>query len=272
MVAVKLCYPFDSIERHAKDPSDTACLTIDWDSWCKAQRDYDKSTKADRPFSPGTEINVTEYDVCGMSDPEIDDYLDWYEATWIENEGRKITSRSLPQDLLDMFPISRQDDWETTNAESRSTPPMTASEALPQTARILRNNWVIRGIISEEGGNDDKSPVARLGSYHKQYLHAGELPPHAKTFFEATARLAGLSVSTLVRAVYRLEIAIDQRRSQPSRMDTSKGSMSVGSEVVEDDPLAATHQDLGKTSSTENDDAAAVESTSIPTDEAYTVG
>jgi len=44
----------------------------------------------------GDEIKITDMDVLGMDEKKIDDYLDWYQRTWIDDRNAK----SMPFPIL----------------------------------------------------------------------------------------------------------------------------------------------------------------------------
>ena len=49
----------------------------------------------------GDEIKVTDADVLGMSEKKIDDYLDWYQRTWIDDRDPKsMCSLISPESLI----------------------------------------------------------------------------------------------------------------------------------------------------------------------------
>ncbi|KAJ9636775.1 hypothetical protein H2199_007769 [Coniosporium tulheliwenetii] len=65
----------------------TGLVRVDWDAWESAQREYEEGRE--RPGRLGFEdaMRVGEEEVFGMTDVQMDDYLDWYEDTWVEQEA-----------------------------------------------------------------------------------------------------------------------------------------------------------------------------------------
>lgn len=44
----------------------------------------------------GEEIKITDADVMKMSGKQMDDYLDWYQRTWIDDRNPKSMSLDIP--------------------------------------------------------------------------------------------------------------------------------------------------------------------------------
>ena len=95
VIATKLSQPFDNIPRDHESDADPTSVKIDWGKW----RQIMAEPPSDR-LRRGEEIKVTDLDVFSMNDKKLDDYLDWYQRTWIDDQGPKsmpfyiISSRS----------------------------------------------------------------------------------------------------------------------------------------------------------------------------------
>jgi RNA polymerase I-specific transcription initiation factor RRN7 len=77
-------HPFDNIPRIPTNAGEPATMKLDWDDWMK--------TMAEEPpegLKKGKEILITENDVIDMNDLKVDDYLDWYQKTWIDERDAK---------------------------------------------------------------------------------------------------------------------------------------------------------------------------------------
>jgi RNA polymerase I-specific transcription initiation factor RRN7 len=84
VVATKLSQPFDSITRYPENESDPSTLQIDWLKWAQ--------TIAKSPSNGlrrGQETLVTDADVSRMTEKQMDDYLDAYQRTWIDDRDPK---------------------------------------------------------------------------------------------------------------------------------------------------------------------------------------
>lgn len=96
-------------------------------------------------------------------------------------------------------------------------------------------------ILRRPNPNTD-SDVPRPGSQYKRYRWESDLPEMARPFYETVAKVAGISLHTLVRAVFETEMKIsrwqeDRRRrevhGEPLDMGMSDGE-SEGDEDMSD--------------------------------------
>lgn len=84
VIATKLAHPFDDIIRVPETMIDSSALRLDWEAWQQIMTE--EPTKA---FRKGEEAKVTEMDALTMSEKKLDDYLDWYQRTWIDDKDPK---------------------------------------------------------------------------------------------------------------------------------------------------------------------------------------
>ncbi len=202
VIATKLYHPFDGDRnpRHARSLTDPAALTIDWAAWVSAQQDQDARLHPEGNLLRGSEINVTEEDVMKMTGEELDQYMDFYERTFIDEERAKTKSRGLPEQLLDMFPTGRLDGSspaEYTYKEQEEKEETFREKTLDAVTGSLK----LRAITSEDSGD----PVPRIGSFYKRYRKVEDLDGCARVFHEKVAQIAGIKVETLLLAVGQLE-------------------------------------------------------------------
>ena len=205
VVAVKLYHPFDNLQRALISSTEMGLLTIDWDIWRDAQKEYDEGTNADGLPVRDKDINMTEQDVFSMSALQMDDYLDWYEKTWVDDEDKG--RQTLPEQLLNMFPTGRLDGSSAPNADVNEGIRMNVNGVLNKlelTQRYLK----VRDVVSEVSEGNHSKPVRRIGSLYKRYRQVEDLTAQAKAFYEAAAGIAGISLSTLVKAVYKMETSL----------------------------------------------------------------
>lgn len=93
VIATKLSQPFDSINRYTESESDPNTVQINWSKW--AQTIVEPPSDG---LKRGQEIHVTDADVFGMSEKQIDDYLDFYQRTWSDDRDPKSMYFHLFQD------------------------------------------------------------------------------------------------------------------------------------------------------------------------------
>lgn len=81
VISTKLTQPFDNIIRTPEDATDASALKLDWDEWRSL-----KAQEASKRLKRGEEVHVAEEDVFNMSGEKLDDYLDWYQNTWMDEK------------------------------------------------------------------------------------------------------------------------------------------------------------------------------------------
>ena len=84
VIATKLGHPFDDIVRHPESESDPTTVKVDWRKWQEIMID-----KTPEGLRRGDEIHVEDTDVASMTEKQIDDYLAWYQRTWIDGAEPK---------------------------------------------------------------------------------------------------------------------------------------------------------------------------------------
>lgn len=229
VVAVKLHHPFDGTDRHASTLTDLGVMTIDWDVWCKNQKEFDARVTLGGKIGRGNEMKVRDRDVLNMTGDQMDEYLDWYERTWVKEGNQETRKGGLPTQLLDMFPIGRID--------GSSAPVVDVQElvngdqeALDAKLKAVQGSLKIRGILLKEKGGKSKERVRRIGSFYKRFRKEKDFPPQAKTFYEAAANLIGISFHALLIAVLHTE----QKLFNYRRRQLKEGSAETSDEEASD--------------------------------------
>lgn len=109
---------------------------------------------------------------------------------------------------------------------------------------------VIRQLKPRKAIPDLESDVARPGSFYPRYRTESDLPETARSFYETAAKVAGISLSTLVRAVSQTEAKLsrwldDQRRTEYHR---DSMEMDINDDASTDDMEAIGAQDMSDSS------------------------
>ncbi|KAL9118470.1 MAG: hypothetical protein Q9187_004987 [Circinaria calcarea] len=216
VVAVKLYHPFDNLQRALNSSTEMGLLTIDWDTWNGARKVYDADANPDGRLTRDKDITMTERDVFNMSALQMDDYLDWYEKTWIDDEDKDHHARALPDQLLNMFPTGRLDGSTATTIDEDEETRKDQGKVLDK-LEVTQKNLMVRDVILEATERKQAEPVRRIGSSYKQYRGIEDLTAQAKAFYEATASIVGVSLPTLVKAVYRMETALRRWRDEQEK-------------------------------------------------------
>lgn len=87
VVATKLLFPFDELKRYPTSASEPAAQVLDWKLWAHTQKQFDKKPSAGGRLPKGNEILVNDNDVFKMTTQQLDDYMDWYENSWLDSRG-----------------------------------------------------------------------------------------------------------------------------------------------------------------------------------------
>jgi RNA polymerase I-specific transcription initiation factor RRN7 len=235
VVAVKLCHPFDGVERTPRSVTEPAAFSIDWDKWKDIHEKFDKEQRHDAKIGKQNAAEVTESNVFDMNGDELDKYMDWYQNTWLET-GRRFTkgrisitlvrypwlkSRAASTEILNFFPIDRS---VSTPARGASSPTSTADD-LRERLRQVQGTLKGPTPLSDEDAETHEGAIIRPGMAYRHYRIEAELPPAAKSFYEAAAAVVGLSLSALTKAVFRTELRLDswqrEKRKKEKQMRMS---------------------------------------------------
>ena len=220
VIAVKLYYPFDTIERHPKALGELGVLAIDWNSWMESQKRYDERATAGGKIGRGNEIKVSEEDVWKMSEDQMDEYLDWFEKTWVDEDRARTISRALPDQLLDMFPTGRLDGSAPATVSYEQEVRDDAA-ALMEKIQANQASLKLRDVISDDEASTNDIQVNRIGSYYKRFRKEEDFPEHARAFYKAAANAMAVTSHTLVVAVLQIERKLQIHREKELKHVTS---------------------------------------------------
>ncbi len=226
VIAIKLFHPFDDIERHPTKAKEPSTLTVNWIAWNKVY-----SHPIIRPQSQGRRsiqnfFEKTENDVFDMSHQETDQYLDWFQRTWLDVEpNERGTDIDFRKALCDIFPINATEP--TTANEPESEQLAVAREKL-QRVKIIQSSLILHQPFEER--EDLEEECLRPGSRYRHYRSSQDIPQNARLFFETVAKLVGLSIDMLVTTVFETEMKLQnwvrQQRKKETGMDDGHDSVS----------------------------------------------
>lgn len=221
IVAVKLCYPFGSLIRYPKSLTEPAALGINWEEWAVIQQK--SRSHSDKRCREGKQVEIAEHDVFAMSGPQMDEYLSWYETTWLDEEARAKDPKALPQQLLDMFPTKRPRDpaYPIPSLPSDGGETTTAGEAVLNQVQQAQRAMEARPVVLDSDIDGHSENVRRPGSYYKRYRVVEDLPSDGRPFFEAAASAVGLSLRSVVDAVYQTESKLEAWKLARRKLDAS---------------------------------------------------
>lgn len=125
-----------------------------------------------------------------------------------------------------MFPLK------STRNENRSQPSATIDEALDDKVREITANIRLARIIPDgqerdangvdgaENSREIEDTTPRPGISYRIYKTEADLPKTARKFYETSASLSGLSLKTIVTAVYRIELKLENLQYDVRRAET----------------------------------------------------
>ncbi|PQE21381.1 hypothetical protein CJF30_00008263 [Rutstroemia sp. NJR-2017a BBW] len=163
VIATKLSQPFDDVVRLPENDLDPSATKIDWIKWRGIMTEH-----TDETLERGDELCVTDSDVLNMTGKQMDEWMNWYHRTWIDDRDQK-----MPEQILELFPLETQperDSYESTTSPSERT------RQIHQTMTVQKPHR-----ISEDDNTED---VVRPGEMYRRYRKVGELPDFARTFYE----------------------------------------------------------------------------------------
>ncbi len=88
IVVAKHFYPFDDHKQTPRSAVEPTSLIIDWKSWNAAQEKFELQTAPGTKIGSQRAVELKEQDVFQLSASELDDYMDWYQQTWVETSRR----------------------------------------------------------------------------------------------------------------------------------------------------------------------------------------
>lgn len=206
---VKLFYPFDGPQPFPKTTSEPVAIAIDWKHWYSAfshsARDQQNSAKE---YNFEELINLQEKDVFSMSGDQLDQYLDWYQDTILDEQRFGSEANDNYRDALySMFPIDRD-----RPVIEVSQPPRHQQRL--EVVKAVHSNFKPREVSGDEYGEPD---TVRPGQRYRCYRKVEELPKYAELFYKEVAKIAGLSMDMLVLAVLLAEKAIEMWKREEKR-------------------------------------------------------
>ncbi|KAI9043311.1 uncharacterized protein KD926_003841 [Aspergillus affinis] len=214
VISTKLHFPFDDIKRYPSSAQEPTTQTINWNTWIQAQRDFDRHETSGGKLGKGNEIQLKEDKVFDMTPSQLDEYMDWYENSWLDISKAK-------NPLADLFPTNPgagENQPSAAAAAAASIPaPATSAEEDENEAMSTMVQTVTSQLKSRRVIDDGNAHVPRPGTSYPRYRMESNLSEAARPFYETAAKVVGVSLITLSRAVYHAETRIsrwleDQRR------------------------------------------------------------
>ena len=219
IIATKLLYPFDEFYRYPTTPAEPAATLFSWEIWSQTLSNSAEASQsaaaAPAKLSFEQAMKIEDKDVFAMSEKELDNYLDFYEQTWMEGDPKgQGKERDFQEALFRMFP--------TNKAKSLVNPSTSSSgqegEAIDPKSESAKIVEIISAMqpqraVTEEQAEKVEEPVLRPGNRYQRHRDMSTVLGFEKLFYEEVARLTGMSVISLVKAVFLTELRIQRRNA-----------------------------------------------------------
>lgn len=213
VVATKLLYPLDDIDRHPTEHSDLTSLFMDWQAWSKLQRQKDQNSST---LTYADAMHFSQEDVMAASGDALDNYMDWVEhnvaSESIRERGRAGREAQFRRTLFQMFPLAqdsqvRRDERLAGVEDTSRASQHTETTHVNDSGGVLRQaqtDLKVKRVIAVADGEGEKA-VARVGSSYRRVKTSTDLAGAARALHERAAELAGVSLEGLLRAISSLE-------------------------------------------------------------------
>jgi RNA polymerase I-specific transcription initiation factor RRN7 len=231
VVATKLIFPFDSdvMKRYPRSLNEPAAQRIDWKKWMELRKQRvpdaeatsaegdEGATRSKPPLQKGQEVEITDTDIFQMSAADLDQYMDWYQRTWIKSNDAEDNPNKEIQAMFLLEPLPAED--------PRRDPEHEVEEAQLDIVREVHAAMKMNRIVSEEDAAqlqlDSETPVEikRPGEGYRLYPRVENLPETARAFYEAAAEAACMSVERVVNAVRQTETKIENWKREKKRAE-----------------------------------------------------
>ncbi|KAF3041939.1 Pol I core factor CF [Didymella heteroderae] len=209
IICVRLLYPFDGEKRHPRLASEPTSAVMNWASWWEQiQAARAQSEGGNGRFTIEKLTKLEEKDAFEMAPEQLDQYLDFYADTFLDDAEIQRTKDTddFRNAIYNMFPIEGASTATAPNADKVSK-----HDDLV-TVRAVHSSMQTRLAIPDD---EVGTGVLRPGRSFRVYKREQDLPEAARAFFEAVAKLAGLSMDMIMLAVSSMEARIEKcRRKQ----------------------------------------------------------
>nr|POE94588.1 rna polymerase i-specific transcription initiation factor rrn7 [Quercus suber] len=219
MMATKLLFPLDNMQRYPSSASDLSALRMDWTIWVSA---FNMSESGELQRNFAANLNTSPSQIQTLSEKRLDDYLDWYESNIASEDIRAhFNSKGTKDDtefrrtMFELFPASGPY-TRASDGNSKAKVVYTKEENTEQALRTVQASLKPKPIVPVPipSPQRDERDVTRAGSFYKQYRRKEDLPADntvpIRLLYEAAAEKAGIDLESLVRAVFAMEKRLEK--------------------------------------------------------------
>jgi RNA polymerase I-specific transcription initiation factor RRN7 len=200
VVSVKLFYPFDGVQRFPRTLSEPSTVAMDWERWHHQLSAANPKTRSGiRMYTSEELLHLQEKDAFSMSTEQMDQYLAWYQDSFIDETMDDHSADSVYRNALyELFPV----DDDPTSKWTLDLPRSLSHQEKMEIVKSVHTAQKPQVVVNE---SNDSPEISRPGSKYSYYKSIEDLPPQARHFYEAAARIAGLSLEMLVWSVFFAE-------------------------------------------------------------------
>ncbi|KAK5121594.1 hypothetical protein LTR85_004766 [Meristemomyces frigidus] len=221
VVATKLVFPLDDVKRYPSSMSDISALSLDWASWAGLPHPAHDDQPTLEVLDYHEMMDFTQGDTLQVADDQLDQYMDWFEqnvaSEEIRQHGKAGKDADFRRTMFQLFPAGRDSVQPTPTLLAAANPDEVVAERLRQMQSALKT----RRVIEPTAGARE---VNRTGSFYRRYRIVEDLEGTAKSLYERASRLAGLSLDSMVRAVFLVEKKMQRREEQLRKGDNDSSS------------------------------------------------
>ncbi|KAI0100841.1 hypothetical protein GGR51DRAFT_340031 [Nemania sp. FL0031] len=204
VVATKLLYSLDNVERPPISQQDPRRTKVDWKEWQNIITEESPEERTN--LARGEEYKVTADDALSMDKQKLDDYMDWFEKMWLHDGEPKTTERV--RNLFDQKRTSSKPD----------EPPIPEQDLGDKTKRqyeILSQSIKSVNLTVESTDNEKKQPRNLCPVWRSET----DLPDAAKVLYRKTAELAAIPLIILIRGATQVEKQLEIWCVQKTKRD-----------------------------------------------------
>jgi len=198
ILCTKLIYPFDKVKRYPISSSEPAATTVSWKAWRKEINTAQATQRSG--FTTEDLTQLKENDIFDMQPEQLDQYLDFYAATFLDYAGmERRENNDFRRVLHGLFPIE---------SNSQQCKPVQLSDAISHEMQ-METVKVVQATVQPRHARDAETEVLRPGQMYTVWKKEHHIPERARMLYEEVARIGGLSMDMLVSAVALSEARVD---------------------------------------------------------------
>lgn len=199
IVCVKLLYPFSSKKIQPESSSEPTAIKMDWEVWCNQVHATQSKERGSKSRLTTEELmTLKEEDVFSMLPNQLDQYLDFYADTFLDQAAIQRTkdTNDFRNALYELFPIEGTEQHPAIQVSNK--PPY------EQKLEVIKAVQSSMKVVEAGSSKEARPKTLRPGQRYRVWKKEKDLPKHARVLYEEAAKLAGLSLDMLIMAVSTL--------------------------------------------------------------------